>query len=91
MSKYSTIGGQVTRGEAFAKLIHHLNEAADQAAVLSHLHNTEISKLDELSAKGWLAVHEMLLKVRHTITELAKKLRSSFAIPGVKSLKPVET
>ena len=40
MSKYSTIGGQVTRGESFAKLIHHLNEAADQAAVLSHLHNT---------------------------------------------------
>ena len=40
MSKYSTIGGQVTRGEAFAKLIHHLNEAADQAAVLSHLHDT---------------------------------------------------
>ena len=72
MSKYSTIGGQVTRGETFAKLIHHLNEAADQAAVLSHLHNTELSKMDELSAKGWLAVHEMLLKVRHTITELAK-------------------
>ena len=45
---------------------------ADQAAVLSHLHNTEVSEMDALTAKGWLAVHEMLLKVRHTITELAK-------------------
>ncbi len=72
MSKYSTIGGQVTRGEAFAKLIHHLNEAADQAAVLSHLHNTEVSEMDALSAKGWLGVHELLLRMRHQITELAK-------------------
>lgn len=72
MSKYSTIGGQVTRGEAFSKLLHHLNEAADQAAVLSHLHNTETSEMDKLSARGWLAVHQMMLKVRHTITELAK-------------------
>lgn len=71
MSKYSTTGGTVTRGEAFSKLLYHLNEAADQAAVLSHLHNTEISKLDELSAKGWLAVHEMLLLVRNKITKLA--------------------
>ena len=72
MSKYSTIGGQVTRGEAFTKLIHHLNEAADQAAVLSHLHNTEVSKMDALTAKGWLGVHELLLRMRHQITELAK-------------------
>jgi hypothetical protein len=71
MSKYSTIGGQVTRGEAFSKLLHHLNEAADQAAVLSHLHNTETSKMEELTAKGWLAVHEMLLLVRNQITKLA--------------------
>ena len=72
MSKYSTIGGQVTRGEAFTKLIHHLNDAADQAAVLSHLHNTEVSKMDALTAKGWLGIHELLLRMRHQITELAK-------------------
>lgn len=71
-SKYSTIGGQVTRGEGFAKLLHHLNEAADQAAALSHLHNTEISEMDQLMAKGWLGVHELLLRMRHQITELAK-------------------
>ena len=72
MSKYSTIGGTVTRGETFAKLIHHINEAADQAAVLSHLHNTETSEMDKLFAKGWLGVHELLLRMRHQITELAK-------------------
>lgn len=72
MSKYSTIGGQVTRGEAFAKLLHHLNEAADQAAVISHLHNTEGSQMEMLMAKGWLGVHEMLLLIRNKITEMAK-------------------
>jgi len=72
MSKYSTIGGQVTRGEAFSKLLHHLNEAADQAAVISHLHNTEGSQMEMLTAKGWLGVHEMLLLIRNKITEMAK-------------------
>ena len=72
MSKYSTIGGQVTRGEAFSKLLHHLNEAADQAAVISHLHKTEASQMEDLMAKGWLGVHEMLLLIRNKITEMAK-------------------
>lgn len=71
MSKYSTTAGIPTRGDAFSKLIHHLNEAADQASVLSHLHRTEDSKMDELSAKGWLAVHELLLRTRTQITKLA--------------------
>lgn len=70
-SKYSTTGGQVTRGDAFSKLIHHLNEAADQAAVMSHLHNTEDSELDKLTARGWLGVHELLLRTRAQITKLA--------------------
>ena len=72
MSKYSTIGGQVTRGEAFSKLLHHLNEAADQAAVISHLHITEGSKMEELMAQGWKGVHEMLLLVRNTIVKMAQ-------------------
>ena len=71
MSKYSTIGGIPTRGEAYAKLMHHLNEAADQAAVLSHLHNTEDSEMDKLLAKGWLGIHQLLLKVRDQIVKLA--------------------
>jgi hypothetical protein len=71
MNKYSTFGGIPTRGEAFSKLIYHLNEAADQAAVLSHLHNTEDSNMDKLIAKGWLGVHELLLRMKIQITKLA--------------------
>ena len=70
-SKYSTFGGHVTRGEAYTKLMWHLREAADQAAVLSHLHNTEVSELDKLSAKGWLGVHELLMRMIAQITKLA--------------------
>lgn len=71
MSKYSTTAGIPTRGDAFSKLIHHLNEAADQASVLSHLHSTEDSEMDKLTAKGWLGIHELLLRTRAQITKLA--------------------
>lgn len=71
MSKYSTVGGIPTRAEAYLKLMHHLREAADQAAVLSHLHNTEVSKMDQLVAKGWLGVHELLMRMISQITKLA--------------------
>lgn len=71
MSKYSTTGGVPTRGEAYTKLMWHLREAADQAAVLSHLHNTEDSELDKLVAKGWLGVHELLMRQVTQITKLA--------------------
>ena len=72
MNKYSTIGGTVTRGEAFSKLLWHLREAADQAAVLSHLHNTEDSQMDKLIAKGWLGIHELILRMVAQIIKLAK-------------------
>ncbi len=32
-TNFSTFGGQVTRGEAFSKLLHHLDEARDQANI----------------------------------------------------------
>ncbi len=71
MSKYSTTGGVPTRGDAYAKLIHHLSEAADQAAVLSHLHNTEDTQMEKLMAKGWLGVHELIMRMMTQITKLA--------------------
>ena len=70
-SKYSTTGGYVTRAEAYTKLMWHLREAADQAAVLSHLHKTEASKMDEIASHGWLGIHELLMRAIHTITKLA--------------------
>ncbi len=72
MSKYSTTAGIPTRSDAYSKLMHHLSEAADQAAVLSHLHNTEDSALDKLAARSWLGIHELLLRMRAQIIELAK-------------------
>lgn len=71
MSKYSTLGGIPTRAEAYTKLMHHLSEACDQAAVLSHLHNTEDSQMDKLIAKGWLGIHQLLLRMITQITKLA--------------------
>ena len=71
MSKYETTAGHVTRAEAYSKLMWHLREAQDQAAVLAHLHNTEDSQLDKLLAKGWLGVSEMFKLVIHQITGLA--------------------
>jgi hypothetical protein len=70
---YSTVGGIATRGEAFSKLMWHLSEAANQAFVISHLHNTEASKMEELNATGWRGVGEMLLLTRDKITLLAKR------------------
>ena len=71
MSKYSTVGGAPTRAEAYLKLMHHLTEAADQAAVLSHLHNTEASPMDGVLAKGWLGIHELILRLVAQIRSLA--------------------
>jgi len=72
MSKYSTIGGVVTRGEAYSKLLHHLREAQDQANVMAHLHNTEGNDMDKLLAKGWLGMGELLNRMCWQVTELAK-------------------
>lgn len=60
-----------TRGEAYSKLLHHLQEAQNQAAMLAHLHNTEISPMDKLLARGWLGISEMLRAAQHKITEMA--------------------
>lgn len=70
-NKYNTSGGMPTRGDAFAKLIWHLQEAADQAAVLSHLHNAEDAPMEKLMAKGWLGCHELILRLVTQITKLA--------------------
>jgi len=72
-TNFSTIGGVVTRGETYAKMMHHIREAQDCAAVMSHLHNTEGNDADSLLAKGWLGVSEMLKMMQFQLTELAKK------------------
>lgn len=70
-SRYPTIGGHVTRGEAYTKLMYHIEEAQNMAAVLAHLHNTEDSEMDKLSAKGWLGISELMRMMRWKITSMA--------------------
>lgn len=72
MAKYETIGGQVTRGEAFAKLLDLQDQIIDQCAVMAHLHNTEGNDMDKLLAKGWLGMVELMQRMRWQLTELAK-------------------
>jgi hypothetical protein len=60
-----------TRGETYSKLLHHIREAQDQAAIMAHLHNTEANDMDRLLAKGWLGVEEMLKLFAHQVTQLA--------------------
>lgn len=71
MRHYETIGGQVTRGETFAKLTELLREAEDCANVLAHLHNTEGNDADKLFARGWLQIGQLLARMRVQITNLA--------------------
>lgn len=71
MTKYPTESGYVTRAAVYSKLLDHLREAADMAATLSHLHNTEDGGMDKLIARGWLGIHELLLRLVAQITKLA--------------------
>lgn len=70
---FSTIGGIATKDEAYRKLMHHLEEAENQALVIGHLHNTEDDNMSKLLAKGWYGVGEMLKMTRVQIRELAMK------------------
>jgi hypothetical protein len=69
--KYETHGGQVTRGETYAKLMDHLREIQECCAVMAHLHNTEGNAHDSIMVHGWLGMAEMFRQVQHKITELA--------------------
>lgn len=66
-----TIGGIATRGETFSKLLHHIREAQELAAVMAHLHNTEGNDMDKLLAKGWLGISELFARLAHQVTTLA--------------------
>ncbi len=71
-TNFSTKGGLVTRSETFVKLLHHLDEARDCAAVIAHLHKTEGAKKDDVMAMGWLAVAELMKRTRDKVVELAQ-------------------
>lgn len=68
---FSTIGGIATKDEAYRKLMHHLEEAQNQALVIGHLMNTEDDNRSKLLARGWYGVGEMLAMTREQIRQLA--------------------
>ena len=70
---FSTIGGVPTKDEAYRKLMHHLEEAQNQALVIGHFHQTEDSNMDKLLAKGWYGVGEMIEMMRMQIREIAMR------------------
>lgn len=70
-TNFSTIGGVVTRGETYSKLLWHLQEAQDMCAVMSHLHSTEDNHMDKLLAKGWLGIAENMKRMQGIVTEMA--------------------
>jgi hypothetical protein len=68
---FSTFAGVATRDEAYRKLMHHLEEAENQANVIGHLTNTETG--GGLLAKGWYGIGEMLHNARKQIMHLAMR------------------
>jgi hypothetical protein len=70
---YSRIGGVATKDEAYRLLMHHLEEAENQANIIGHLWNTEDDNPSKLLAKGWYGVGEMLHNARLQITRLAQR------------------
>lgn len=67
---FSTIGGIPTKDEAYRKLMHHLEEAQNQALVIGHFYNTEDDNMSKLLAKGWYGVGEMIEMMRRQVREI---------------------
>lgn len=70
----STVGGQVSRSMVYMKMLDHLREAADCMAIMAHLQQSEgqNSSIDGTLAKGWLGMHELVLRLVAQVTKLAQ-------------------
>lgn len=70
-----------TRNEAFAKLIEALRIAQEQAAIIAHLHNANVSEgligsgsssKERAMAKAWLIISETMKVTQHSVIKLAQ-------------------
>lgn len=70
-----------TRNEAFAKLIDALRIAQEQAAIIAHLHNANVSEgligsesssKERTMAKAWLVISETMKVTQHSVIKLAQ-------------------
>jgi len=68
--KYEKVAGQVTAGETYLKMLDHLRELQECAAVQAHLARAN----DEgLLADRWLAASETFRMWQNVVTHLATK------------------
>lgn len=70
---YETKAGIPTRGDTFARMLHHLREAQDHAAMLAHLYNADGDAKGMMIGRGWLNVEELIKKMVHSVTYLAQR------------------
>ena len=62
-----------TQGDEFAKFIHNLTLCQEGAYMLAHLARAQSnSSRDKALADGWTAVGELMKRMLHQTTELAK-------------------
>ena len=65
-----------SRGEVYARLIHHLGEAQSCAATISHLHSLQMDGLNSVveagHAKAWMIISEQLKRFSAQVTDIAK-------------------
>ena len=62
-----------TQGEAFSLLLHHLDEMMNQTFIIAHLTRAQSNTgKDRALADGWIAVGELMKRMRHQLVEMAK-------------------
>lgn len=69
----TTVAGVPSRAVVYAKLMNHLRESQELAALLAHLHGTESNDMDRLLQKGWLGISEMFKLTQKHITDMAMR------------------
>jgi len=70
--RYETVGGVVTRGETFRKMLDHLREIQECMAVMAHLQKTEDGVKDIAMANGWLAMSEAMRRIEAKVITMAQ-------------------
>lgn len=71
--RYETIGGQVTQGINFAKMLDLLRELQECTAVQGHLVKMQGSgHKDDALAAGWLVISENLKMMERFVTQMAQ-------------------
>jgi len=71
VTNFETVGGVVTKGMTYAKLMDHLREAQECCYTLAHLHRTEDTDKDLVLAGMWMACGEAFKSHQQKITKMA--------------------